>query len=452
MLPKIALIGRVNVGKSSLFNRIVEEPKALVSKIPGTTRDRNYAECRWQGEKFILIDLAGLEQPQSKNEKPDIEILEQEIQKQIDKAVSEADLILFILDVQSGLARTDLKIAKLIRKTNKPVILVLNKADNQKWRQETLSSEYWRIGFGQPWPVSAINGTGTGDLLDEMIQKIKTIKTPQPSQNIDRSKHLITKVAIIGRPNVGKSSLLNAVLGEERVIVSPIPHTTREPQDTLIYYQDHPFLLIDTAGIRKKSKIKLEIERLGVEKSLQTIKKAHIVVLVVDLTEKISHQDKALVNLVIETNRGLILAVNKIDLEGKFEEKFDKFIKYYQWNLPNANWAPIIFLSAKTNQNIDKLFDLIWQVRENRERKIDKDELQNCLRTIIDNKKFDQKIWSRIKLEQIRTKPPKFILKMPPITARRKLVHPAQLNIIEKQLRKYWPFEGTKIIISTQTY
>ncbi|MGC9048623.1 MAG: ribosome biogenesis GTPase Der [Patescibacteria group bacterium] len=432
--PKIALIGRVNVGKSSLFNRIAEKPKALVSKIPGTTRDRNYAKCEWRNKKFILIDLAGVEKAKA-------DVLGREIQKQIKKAIEEANLILFIFDIQKGLINTDLEIAKMIRRSGKPTLLVLNKADNPKWRQQALSPEYWQLGFGQPWPVSAINGSGIGDLLDEIVKKLPTI-------NSQLSIGQPIKVAIIGRPNVGKSSLLNALLKEERVIVSPIPHTTREPEDTLMFYREKPLLLIDTAGIRKKSKIKLEIERLGVEKSIKTIKKAEIVILVLDITEKISHQDKALVDLVSENSKGLILAINKIDLEKKFAEKFTKFVEYYQWNLPNASWAPIIFVSAKTGENVEKIFDLIWQVKENRKRKINKNELQNYLPIIINNKNFDQKIWSKIKLEQIKTKPPQFILKIPKVVARRKLIPQAQLNIIEKELRKKWHFEGTPIKIS----
>lgn len=444
--PKIALIGRTNVGKSSLFNRITEEPKAIVSKIPGTTRDRNYAECLWQGKKFILIDLAGLDKLPTTQTNAE---LTGEIQKQIKKAIDEANLILFILDVREGLTKTDLEIAKIIRKTSKPIILVLNKADNQKLRQESLASEYWQLGFGQPWPVSAANGSGVGDLLDEIVKHLQSFFK---IHEFKRIKDMPTKVAIIGRPNVGKSSLLNALLGEERVIVSPIPHTTREPQDTLIFYQEKPILLIDTAGIRRKAKIKLEIERLGVEKSIKVIKKADIVILVLDLTEKISHQDKALVDLVIENNKGLILAINKIDLEQKFTEKFEKYIEYYQWNLPNASWAPIVFISAKTKQNVKKLFDLIWQVKENWERKIQKNELKKFLSKVISQQKFDQKIWSKIKLEQIKIKPPQFILKIPKILAKRKLIHQAQLNIIEKELRKKWALEGTPIIISFQSY
>jgi GTP-binding protein len=205
--------------------------------------------------------------------------------------------------------------------------------------------------------------------------------------------------------------------------------------------------LIDTAGLRKKSKIKLELEKLGVEKSIKVIKKSNIVILVIDITEKISHQDKALVDLVIENKKGLILAVNKIDLEKNFEKKFEKFIEYYQWNLPNAFWAPIIFVSAKTKQNIEKIFDLIWQIKENQERKIPKNKLRNLLLRIISQYKFDPTIWSKIKLEQIKTKPPQFILKVPQIIIRRNLIHQAQLNIIEKELRKKWSFEGTPIEI-----
>lgn len=434
--PKVVLVGKVNVGKSSLFNRISEEPKALVSRIPGTTRDRNYAQCLWQGKEFILIDIGGVE-------KLCIDTINKEVQKQIGKAIGEGDLILFVLDAREGLSNAERDIAKLIRKSGKPIISVLNKSDSQKWRQESDLPEYWRLGFGQPWPVSAVSGVGIGDLLDEVVKKLPSESKSSPSIKTQTP----TKVAIVGRPNVGKSSLLNSLTGEERVIVSPIPHTTREPQDTLIYQNNRPLLLIDTAGIRKKSKIKWDVEKLGVVKSIEVIRRADIVLLVLDLTEQIGHQDKALADLSFVANRGIILVINKIDLEPKFDEKFNKFVAYYQNMLANISWAPIIFVSAKTEQNVDKIFDLIWQVKENRERKIENNELKEFLAAIIKNKKFDQKIWSKITLRQVGIKPPRFALSVPKIIIKRKLLHQAQLNIIEKELRKKWPFEGTPIII-----
>jgi len=450
-LKKVALIGRVNVGKSTLFNCLIEQPKALVSSLPGTTRDRNYAHCWWRGEEFILVDTAG--PIKTKNKKQKIknftESLEVAVRRQIELAISEADLILFILDIKAGILPVDQEIARSIRKSGKPIILVLNQADNQKLRKLADDPDYLKFGFGQPMPVSAINGSGTGDLLDEIVKKIGQFKKTEQIVSSERLELSPAKVAIIGRPNVGKSSLLNALLGEERVVVSSVPHTTREPIDTLIYHQDRPILLIDTAGIRRRAKIRNGIEQIGVKKSLVAAKRSDLILFILEATNLVSHQDKALVDLVIKSGRGLILVANKIDLVENFESKNFKFIEYYQNNLPMAWWAPIIFVSAKTKENIKKIFDLIWAVRENQQREIESEELKNFIESVVIKNNFAKSIWQGVKLIQIEIKPPKFLLKVPKIVLKKKQIHQAQLNIIEKEIRKIWHFEGTPLIIKT---
>ncbi|MDD2646411.1 MAG: ribosome biogenesis GTPase Der [Patescibacteria group bacterium] len=445
--PKVVLVGQINAGKSSLFNRIISRQKALVSKTPGTTRDRNYAESEWQGKKFTLVDSAGFEKrislAQDSLSAEYSSILQQAIKKQIELAIAEADLILFLIDIQQGTNQLDIEMAKMIKKNKKPVILVLNKADSSKWVNEANDSAYWNLGLGEPRAVSAVTGLGIGDLLDEVAKKIKR------GAGDKKNTMPAIRVAIAGRPNVGKSSLINAILGEERVIVSPVAHTTREPQDTLFYFNDKPIVFIDTAGIRKKSKVKPDIEKTGVLMSLKAIRKADIIVLVLDISEKISHQDKALVDLIVEAGRGLILAINKIDLENNFNNKFEKFIEYYQWNLPGASWAPIIFISTKTKQNVNEILNLIECVETNRQRKISEKDLTDFIKQVVLTKKFRDKWWAQVKFTQIDINPPQFLLLIPPLAAKRKLLSPAQLAIIEKSLRQKWSLEGTSIKIST---
>jgi len=448
MNPKVALIGQINAGKSSLFNCLGEHHKALISKIPGTTRDRNYVDCSWQGYNFTLIDLAGIDKGQSNDINGDDRLLQQAINHQIKLALDEADLILFLIDIQRGVNQVDLEIAQNLKKINKPVILVLNKADSNKWLAEKDDPSYWRLGFGEPSVISAVTGLGVGDLLDRLTDQLK--KLPWPTEKKKKPVSAVN-VAIFGRPNVGKSSLINVILGEERVIVSPIPHTTREPSDTVLYFNQKKFLLIDTAGVRKKSKIKKELERIGVIKSLKTVRRADVALLVLDVGEPIGHQDKALVDLIVKAKRGLILIINKIDTKKDFADQFEKLISYYQRSLSGASWAPIIFISALTKQNTEQILPLVEQVEANRQRKIEPKDLANLLKKIVVKKKFQEKFWARTQIEQIATRPPTFTISIPALAARRKLLHPAQLDIIEKEIRKAWPFEGTPIQINLDT-
>ena len=438
-MKKIALLGQVNVGKSTFFNRLINEPKAIVSKTPGTTRDRNYGLCHWQDQDFIFIDTGGIEEKKSQDE------IKKAIKKHIIKALEQADLVFFLIEARPSsdslkglpVSNFEREISRLIKKSKKPCFLILNKADNPQKRKWAQGSAWLKLGFGQPFAISAANGSGLGDLLDETVKFFQ--KTAKEKSQKSDLKTTPLKVAIVGKPNVGKSTLLNALLGEEKVIVSSLPHTTRGPQDTLIYYQKKPLLLIDTAGIRRQRKIKPGIEKIGVQKSFEVIKKANLILMVTDVSEKISHQDKALLSLIIKKNKGLIIVINKCDLE-----------KAYQSELTLAQWAPRILISAKTGVNVKKIFNLIQKVRANQTRRIEEKNLTNFLKEIIVERGFNQKIWQKVEIKQVDIQPPKFILRVSKNIIRRKAINQAQINIIEKELRKKWPLEGAPIKINVK--
>jgi len=436
-MKKIVLLGQVNVGKSTFFNRLINEPKAIVSNVPGTTRDRNFGICSWQDQDFMIIDTGGVEEKKTQDQ------IEKEVKKHIIKAIEQADLIFFLIEIRSlsdsssspPISDFEREISRLIKKSKKPCFLILNKADNPQKRKWAQSQNWLKLGIGEIYPISAANGTGVGDLLDKTInffEKTSNIKSKEIELKV-----IPLKVTIIGKPNVGKSTLLNALLGEEKVIVSPLAHTTRGPQDTLIYYQKKPLLLIDTAGIRRKTKIKSSIEKIGVQKSFETIKRADIVLMVTDVSENISHQDKALLSLILKKDKGLIIVINKCDLKKS----------YLLWN-PLAQWAPRILISAKTGVHVEKIFPLIQKVNTNYNRWIDPEDLTNLLKKIIVEREFEEKVWTKVKIKQAGIKPPRFFLKVSRTIIRRKSIRQPHINIIIKELRKKWDFEGTPIKIN----
>ncbi|MBL7054013.1 ribosome biogenesis GTPase Der [Patescibacteria group bacterium] len=455
-MTKIALIGQVNVGKSTLFNRLIEEKKAIITNLPGTTRDRNYGICKWRGNDLIIIDTGGIE-----IKKGEQEILDKEIKKQIDKAITEVDLIFFIIENRHPvlpISNFEQQVSKIIKKSNKPAILILNKSDNPKKRMDANSPEWLNFGFKKPVAISAINGGGVGDLLDESMKYINK----DNANMLNKIKPAnIVKVSIIGKPNVGKSTLLNALLGEEKVITSPTPNTTRGPQDTLIkvkntfsddkqYEKELDILLIDTAGIRRKAKVKSLIERIGTTMSLKMIKKSDIILMVLDSSAKVSYQDKTLVRLISERKKALIVVVNKCDL---WETKGKKWkAETPNFTVPTAKWTQILFVSAKTGENVKKIFKSIFIVRGNQNRQINEKELNNLLKDVVAKTKLKDDIWEKIKIFHKQTNPHIFMLKMPPKFIRRKLINDAQMNVVKKAIRQKWDFSGIQIEIRISKY
>lgn len=428
--PQVALVGRMNVGKSTLFNKLSEKNKALVSRIPGTTRDLNFAKINWQGKTFELIDTGGLDIEQKTE-------IENNILRQAQKAIEKSDLILFLVDGQGELLPDDRKLAKFLKKLNKKTLLVINKIDNPSWRKK-ITPDFFKLGLGEPFVVSALTGSGTGDLLEEIAKRIK-----KPSSKfIAQSSKPDLKLSIIGKTNVGKSSILNAILGEERVIVTPLPQTTREPQDTLIKYKDKNILLIDTAGLRKKSKISDELEKASIQKTLGEINNSDVSLLITDVSEPLSVQDSRIARLALENNNGLIIVVNKWDkIEDKTAKTMDKFIEYYQRYFPFLWWAPIIFTSAPEKQRVKKLLDLALEIQSERLKKIDDEILENLMKKIVKKQKPNKSFLCRLK--QIDIDPPQFLLSVD----YRKALSTAYLKFIERKLREKLGFNGTPIII-----
>lgn len=437
----VAIVGRANVGKSTLFNRLLERPKAIVSPVAGTTRDRNYGQARWRGRDFEIADTGGLE---------DERTAAFAIKKQVDIAIKKADLVLFLVDLRDGLMPQDRVIAKFLQKLKKPIILVGNKADSAKLNAAADDPEWLKLGFGKPIPVSAANGTGTGDLLDEIFEFFKKeVNDDEMSEKISAVPPI--KVAIVGKPNAGKSSLLNTLLGEERVLVSEIPFTTREPQDMILLYRDQPFLLIDTVGMRKKAHVAPGLEKVGVGRSIAAMERADVILFVTEASEQMTSQDKHLSELILEKNSGLVIVANKWDLVKKEgSQTINLFVEYYHRFFPYLDWAPVLFISAKTGEKVHKILDLVLEIKNKREKFIKQEDLKKFLRETL------AKHWAVIhrrkksgfgarpkivNLVQTGVNPPTFHL----ITTSREKLPDAFIKFIENKFRERFDFVGTPI-------
>jgi len=428
--PRVAIIGRVNVGKSTLFNTLTSGATALVSKIAGTTRDRKEGDCFWLGKVFTIIDTGGLDHASRSK-------IEKEITKQAQHALKNANLILFVVDVKDGITPSDRAIARELSKDKKkPILLVANKADSAK--DIPAVADFYKLGFDKPWAVSAASGIGTGDLLDDIARQI-------PSSVTDTESAI--KIAIIGKPNVGKSSLLNAVLGEERAIVDDKPYTTRDSNALRTKFEGHIFELIDTAGVRRKSKVnKKSIELKSVQQSLESITAADVVLLVTEAHTPLTAQDKQLANLIGDSRAAVIIIGNKWDIVDKEDSKVAaKYMEYYRRTLNFLSWAPILLLSALEKTQVTRLKKTIIAVYHEKFRNINDNALNKFLKSLIKHRPPTKgKGTARpyiYRLKQVGVNPPQFAVHIKENT----YLNYSYLNFIEKQLRQKFGFDGSPI-------
>jgi GTP-binding protein len=436
MKPLVAIVGRPNVGKSTLFNRLVGEFLAIVEDQPGTTRDRLYADAEWSGHAFTLIDTGGLE-PKS------IDDYAARVRAQAELAIAEADVIIFLVDAREGATGMDKDIAEILRRTSKPVLLAANKADNLRRRQDTV--EFYELGLGDPLPVSSLHGTGTGDLLDEVVAHFPP---PEPE-----TEEVALRVAIVGRPNVGKSSLLNALVGEERVIVSEQPGTTRDAIDTVLEHNGQRVVLIDTAGIRKRGRVIPGIEKYSVMRALRAIDRADVVALLVDAEEGVTAQDTHIAGYVAEAMKGLVIAVNKWDLVraakgGVQDPKAPDYRLEYEAVVRNqfnfVDYAPILFISAKTGQRLTQVLDAAVKVKEQRQRRIPTAQLNAAIQESVSRHEPPSDHGRHLKVlyvTQVSIEPPTFVF----FVNDPKLLHFTYRRFIENEIRQRFGFQGTAI-------
>ncbi len=462
-LPTIALVGRVNVGKSTLFNKILEQNKAIVSSIAGTTRTRNIGIVSWRGKQFTLVDTGGLT---FSDEIP----LEKEIIEQTEIAIKEADLIVFVVDIQAGLLPQERELAKRLMKKKAEIIFVANKADNEKLRMNAHEADWRKLALGEPFPVSAANGSNVGNLLDEVFKRLRSAH--RQSGTSKRPKALkelkAIKIALIGKPNVGKSSIFNDLVGKKEVIVSDLPHTTREPHDTLVEVNGQPLIFVDTAGIRRKANVSGELEKAGIGKSIDAIKRADIVLLVLDASEPISVQDQQLGGFLRENTKSTIIVLNKWDLVedrqkrvsrlGQEKNKVsliskdtDAYKNDFKQNIyasfPHLDFAPIIFTSAKTQYKLHQIFPLIFRAWTERHTIVPEAELKEFFKKVTKEHRPSRGKGTKhpeiLSFHQLHNNPPMFEMMIKFQTS----IHFSYVRYIENRLREKFGFFASPIVI-----
>ncbi|PIZ76134.1 ribosome biogenesis GTPase Der [Candidatus Peregrinibacteria bacterium CG_4_10_14_0_2_um_filter_38_24] len=435
-LPVIAIVGRPNVGKSTLFNRLVMQKYAITSDIAGTTRDRIYKRCEIAGYEVTLVDTGGLEYGKHEN-------IEKDVQSQAALAIEEADLILFIVDLSEGVNPNDQLAANALRKSKKEVLFIANKSDAKNAKSN--SYETLELGFGEALKISAIHTDGLADLellIEKTLRKLKFKKRRKKEEKNSDTLSL----CILGRPNAGKSSLVNAITGTEAIIVSDIPGTTRDHTDTLVTHDEKKYNLIDTAGLRRRGKIEQGIEKFSSLRCLNALQRSDIAVLLIDGTERIAKQDAHIVEYILEMKKGLIIAVNKIDDFDKSadEEKKNMIIYRLKRRFAFVPWAPVVFISAKNKTNVMKIFDLADEIKKEREKKINTPEL-NSFMQMITNKHLPSSANTRkpkfLYISQVETSPPSFVLFFKSVEN----LHFSYPRYIENELRREYGFVGTSI-------
>ena len=428
----MAIIGRANVGKSTLLNRLAGKPIAIVADLPGTTRDRVFADISWQGVEFTLVDTGGLEiSPQSS--------IARGVRAQVEAAISEADIIIFLVDVKDGVVPSDLEIAEMLRSSSKPILLVANKADNPQL--ETEAVEFYQLGLGEPLAISAYHRRGTAELLDRVIPRL-------PSPPVIAAKAEILKLAIVGRPNVGKSTLLNALLGEERAIVDEKPGTTHDAINTPLDFKGQNVLLIDTAGIRRRGRWGVGVERYSVIRALRAIDEADVALLVLDATELVIAQDKHIAGYIQEAAKGVVLVVNKWDLAvSKSVAECDRHIRSQLKFMP---YAPVLYISAKFGQGVDKVMPQAFEVYQERLKRLSTTLVNDVVQQAVAAHNLPRKGARRLKIlyaTQAEVNPPTFVF----FVNDAKLIHFSYQHYLENKLRQAFGFAGTPIRLVFKT-
>jgi len=448
--PVVALVGRPNVGKSTLFNRLARERLAVVDDIPGTTRDRLMAEAEWGGYVFDIVDTGGIDPTQvspGKKQAPlsigSAEFIA-EIRAQAEIAIHEADAILFVADVQGGVTPADQEIAQILRKQQReqdgrpwpPILLVVNKCESQASRDQVY--EFYELGMGEPYPISALHGQGIGDLLDALVAAFELWVGEQEEDSI--------KISIVGKPNVGKSTLLNRLAGEERAIVSPIPGTTRDAIDTRLTYHQMPITLIDTAGIRRRGKIYPGVEKYSVLRSMQAIRRSDVALLMLDAIQGITAQDTHIAGYILDAWKSAVVLVNKWDAIPKDTHTIEDYTWHIRHELNFLDYVPVLFISAKTGQRVHKILPIALQVQEERLARLSTGRLNRLLRDAFAQHPPPSKAGRPLKIfygAQVSNDPPTFVLHVNDP----ELAHFTYLRYLENRIRETYPFLGTPIRI-----
>ena len=427
--PVVAIVGRPNVGKSTLFNVLAGEMISIVKDTPGVTRDRIYADVTWLDKEFTMIDTGGIE-PESKD------IILSQMREQAQIAIDTADVIIFITDVRQGLVDADSKVADMLRRSGKPVVLAVNKVDNfDKFMPDVY--EFYNLGFGDPVPVSAASSLGIGDMLDAVI-------APFSEHEAEEKEDERPRVAIVGKPNVGKSSIINKLTGKQRVIVSDVAGTTRDAIDTNVKYNGKDYVFIDTAGLRRKSKIKEELERYSIIRTVTAVERADVVLVVIDATEGVTEQDAKIAGIAHERGKGIIIVVNKWDAI----EKNDKTMREYENNVRRVlsfmPYAEIMYVSAETGQRLNKLYDMIDMVIENQTLRVATGVLNEIMTEAVAMQQPPSDKGKRLKLyyiTQVAVKPPSFVI----FVNNKELMHFSYTRYLENKIREAFGFRGTAL-------
>ena len=427
--PVVAIVGRPNVGKSTLFNVIAGDTISIVKDTPGVTRDRIYADCTWLNMNFTLIDTGGIEPDSS-------DIILSQMREQAEIAIATADVIVFIVDVRQGLVDADSKVADMLRKSHKPVILAVNKVDSlAKFGNDVY--EFYNLGIGDPIPVSGASRLGIGDLLDEVVKHFDASQMEEEEDDRPR-------IAVVGKPNVGKSSLINKLLGETRVIVSNIAGTTRDAVDTEIIHNGVPYVFIDTAGLRRKNKIKEDLERYSIIRTVTAVDRADVVIIVIDAKEGITEQDAKIAGIAHERGKGIIVAVNKWDAIEKNDKTIYQYTNKLKETLSFMPYAEYIFISAETGQRLPKLFELIDAVRQNQNMRVATGVLNEIVSEAVAMQQPPSDKGKRLKIyyvTQVAVKPPTFVV----FVNDKELMHFSYTRYIENQIRNAFGFRGTSL-------